>query len=286
MPIAWRSSTSIQIGETVIVERVTRSHVAWLTSLDGLSTPAAILESLTIPESEAGRLIRALLAACALDDAATIPDALRWTPQPTRDVAAARHGAAVHTYRDPDIAGRVTQAREDSRVHIVGRGPIADEVRGAMDAAGVGEDEEGLVILTEGPHPDVPLSLGQQALDRPHLPVGVYGAQAVVGPLVVPGVTSCLRCAHLHRRDADPAWPVVAVQWAQAITALAVPPRDPLLTRLAAAHAALLARAWIDTPEQRDTWAEHALRIVLPAGQAHRETRPPHPLCGCLWPPT
>ena len=34
----------------------------------------------------------------------------------------------------------------------------------------------------------------------------------LVGPLVIPGVTSCLGCADLHRRDRDAAWPAVAAQ--------------------------------------------------------------------------
>ena len=36
--------------------------------------------------------------------------------------------------------------------------------------------------------------------------------QGLVGPLVVPGVTSCLTCADLHRADRDSAWPAVAMQ--------------------------------------------------------------------------
>ena len=32
------------------------------------------------------------------------------------------------------------------------------------------------------------------------------------GPLVLPGRTSCLRCADLTRRDADPQWPMVLAQ--------------------------------------------------------------------------
>ena len=38
------------------------------------------------------------------------------------------------------------------------------------------------------------------------------GDAAWVGPLVVPGRTSCLRCADLSRRDADPHWPLVLAQ--------------------------------------------------------------------------
>ena len=39
----------------------------------------------------------------------------------------------------------------------------------------------------------------------PHLPVRVRDGAGLVGPLVMPGVTSCLRCADLHRSDRDAA---------------------------------------------------------------------------------
>ena len=40
----------------------------------------------------------------------------------------------------------------------------------------------------------------------------VRDGTGLVGPLVIPGVTSCLRCADLHRSDRDSAWPAVAAQ--------------------------------------------------------------------------
>ena len=40
----------------------------------------------------------------------------------------------------------------------------------------------------------------------------VRDGTGLVGPLVIPGVTSCLECADLHRRDRDAAWPAVAAQ--------------------------------------------------------------------------
>jgi bacteriocin biosynthesis cyclodehydratase domain-containing protein len=46
----------------------------------------------------------------------------------------------------------------------------------------------------------------------PHLSVRMRDGVGIVGPLVVPGRTSCLRCADLHRCDLDEHWPKVAVQ--------------------------------------------------------------------------
>ena len=46
----------------------------------------------------------------------------------------------------------------------------------------------------------------------PHLPVRVRDGIGLVGPLVMPGMTSCLGCADLHRSDRDAAWPAIAAQ--------------------------------------------------------------------------
>lgn len=286
VPILWRSQTSVQLGADVIVDRVDRSLVAWMTSIDGLQSPQVIEESLTIPEHEAGRLVRALIAAGALDDAARIPDHLRWATVADRDAAAARFGAVRDTHRDLDTAFDITERRARAVVAVEGDGPLADAVREATSSAGlsVGDADPDLRILADAPHPDVPALLDARALDRPHLHVGAFGARAVVGPLVIPGRTSCLRCAHLHRRDADPAWPLVAVQWAQAIGSLRIRPADPLLLRLAADQAALLVRRHIDAPGEPGAWSGYALDLRLPDVEVERRERPPHPMCGCLWP--
>ncbi len=110
--------------------------------------------------------------------------------------------------------------RDRCRVAILGDGPLADEARAAIEAAGlpVGDaDDATVTVLADGLHPDVPARFDHACLDRPHLPLATLGERAVAGPIVVPGRTGCLRCAHLHRRDGDPAWPLLSVQWSQAL---------------------------------------------------------------------
>lgn len=46
----------------------------------------------------------------------------------------------------------------------------------------------------------------------PHLPVRVRDRSGFVGPLVIPGVTSCLSCVDRHRTDQDAAWPALSAQ--------------------------------------------------------------------------
>ena len=45
-------------------------------------------------------------------------------------------------------------------------------------------------------------------------PCGTRDGTGIVGPLVVPGLTSCLRCADLQRCDRDECWPQLAAQLA------------------------------------------------------------------------
>lgn len=69
-----------------------------------------------------------------------------------------------------------------------------------------------LVVLTDYLVADPRVVRDLHDAGVPHLPVRVRDGTGLVGPLVVPGVTSCLRCADLHRSDRDAAWPAVAAQ--------------------------------------------------------------------------
>jgi hypothetical protein len=97
--------------------------------------------------------------------------------------------------------------------------------RGVAAAAAVARATatRGLAALRRRERPDL-LILAADRLDRiapdegddaerwrrPLLVTGVRETTGVVGPLVLPGLTGCLRCQHLHRCDRDPAWPRLA----------------------------------------------------------------------------
>ena len=111
----------------------------------------------------------------------------------------------------------------------------------------------------------------------PHLVAAVRGQTGVVGPLVVPGATSCLRCADLHRSDADPRWPRLAAQ----LTATDPPASGATVTcLLTAATAALQVLAYLDgtgSPGTLDATIE-----LRPPEHAPRLRRwPAHPACRC-----
>lgn len=285
IPILWRTSTSVQLGDRLVIPSVSRALVAWMTSLDGTSSTRTIIESLTIPETEARRLVRAMLAAGALDDAARIPASVRWAPAAERPSAAGRFAATVAAYQDAHVAHSADAHRGRMRIGVLGESPLATRVRSCLGDAGLlrGDGRPDLTVLADSHHPDVPADFDHPAMTRPHMYVATHAERAVIGPLVVPGRTGCLRCRHLHRRDADPAWPVVAVQWAHALANLTSLPTDPLLAGMAAHWAALLVRAWVDLPDEPALWGGWCLDISLPLGDPQPRECPPHPLCGCRW---
>jgi hypothetical protein len=138
-----------------------------------------------------------------------------------------------------------------------------------------------LVVLARAWAASDPLAAAVHRSGVPHLVAAVRGGTGVVGPLVVPGVTSCLRCADLHRRDADPRWPRLAAQ----LTATDPPPSGATVTcLLTAVTAALQVLAFLD---------RSGAPVTLGATV---ELRPPdlvprirrwgvHPACGCGAPP-
>jgi bacteriocin biosynthesis cyclodehydratase domain-containing protein len=124
---------------------------------------------------------------------------------------------------------------------------------------------------------------GAARSDTPLLHVRVRETAGIVGPLVVPGTTSCLRCQQFHRAERDPAWPRVAAQLAAGPPGTA--PCDGVLATATAALAALHALAWLDGGVERlPSSADASLEVTLPEGRVRRRPWPPHPSCGCRWP--
>ena len=74
-----------------------------------------------------------------------------------------------------------------------------------------------LVVLADALATDPRLLRDLHTARVPHLPVRVRDGTGFVGPLVIPGVTSCLSCVDRYRTDRDPAWPAVAVQLREVI---------------------------------------------------------------------
>lgn len=113
----------------------------------------------------------------------------------------------------------------------------------------------------------------------PHLLAEVRETTGVVGPLVLPGRSACLRCLDLTRTDLDPDWPALAAQ-------LAVPSRarvacDGPLALMVAAQAALQVLALVDGTVDPAA-VGGTLELALPDWRWRRRTWPVHPDCGCV----
>jgi bacteriocin biosynthesis cyclodehydratase domain-containing protein len=116
------------------------------------------------------------------------------------------------------------------------------------------------------------LSYGRRRL--PHLAVSVRDGTVVLGPLVRPGVTPCLNCLDLHRRDRDPGWPAVAEQISRGD-----PDAVEATTALAgAAYAAAEVLAHVDGALPGTLGA--TVEITTP-GRPVRRQWTQHPECGC-----
>jgi hypothetical protein len=136
-----------------------------------------------------------------------------------------------------------------------------------------------LVLSTDGYPIDPHLRVDLQVQPHPLLVSGVWSSRGVIGPLVVPGRTSCLHCADLHRSDRDPAWPVLSAQLAGS-TRTPVPSEVAVCT-LTAAITAIQALAFLDG--ERPATADGTLEITLPDWKVRRRHWSRHGDCGCAW---
>jgi bacteriocin biosynthesis cyclodehydratase domain-containing protein len=135
-----------------------------------------------------------------------------------------------------------------------------------------------LVVLTDALLPEPALLSALLAARTAHLPVRLRDGAGVVGPLVLPGRTACLRCLELHRRAREPAWPVVAAQL------VGRPGRgDPACALATAALGAAQALAALDglAGDGAPPLLDATLEIEPMAGTLLRRHWPAHPDCGC-----
>ncbi len=111
----------------------------------------------------------------------------------------------------------------------------------------------------------------------PHLLAEVRDTVGVVGPLVLPGRSACLRCLDHARTDRDPDWPGLAVQLAER-PAVAC---DAVLAAAVSAQAALQVLALLDGILPATVGG--SLELALPDWRWRRRTWSPHPDCDCRW---
>ena len=139
-----------------------------------------------------------------------------------------------------------------------------------------------LVVLASG-RDDVRDRARRLVLDgTAHLLVEVREATGVVGPLVLPGRSPCLRCLDLTRSDLDPAWPTLAQQLPAAGEGDVG--CDGPLALAVVAQAVMQALAVVDGTSVPATLGG-TLEMALPDWRWRRRSWPLHPACGCAAPP-
>jgi bacteriocin biosynthesis cyclodehydratase domain-containing protein len=191
--------------------------------------------------------------------------------------------------------GLSKRSRRSPSIQVHGRGPLSDLLAEALRCSGClircssqphatpTSERTDLVVLSDYLVVD-PHMLRDLHNERvPHLPVRVRDGVGLVGPLVVPGVTSCLGCADLHRRDRDAAWPAVAAQLRDSVGAA---DRATVMATAALALSQLNrvigAVRGTETPGPRPPAALGAtLEFDLDAGSIVARHWPRHPLCPC-----
>ena len=183
--------------------------------------------------------------------------------------------AGVVTAGDAIVGG--LSAADEGRPRAVA---AADAVRRASpltDLRPLTDEAADLVVLTRPWAASDPLVAAGLDPGVPHLVATVRGDVGVVGPLVVPGATGCLRCADLHRRDADPAWPRLAAQ----LTSTEPPPSGATVTCLVTvATAALQVLAYVDGSAAPATLGA-TVELRPPDLRPRLRSWPPHPACAC-----
>ena len=211
---------------------------------------------------------RAVVLEFADPACARILDLLDGTRTETRVLReAANHGIAAE-----DATAVLTVLRRAGYVvdaHALRAGRLTDTTRRRL-----APQLTALALRNAGTGAGVGASAAIHRRQAAHLAVSVRDGTVVLGPLVRPGLTPCLNCLDLHRRDRDPGWPAVAEQIGrggadavEATTALA-----------GAAYAAAEVLAHVDGALPRTLGA--TVEITTP-GQPIRRQWTQHPECGC-----
>ncbi|WP_312878459.1 TOMM precursor leader peptide-binding protein [Lentzea indica] len=164
---------------------------------------------------------------------------------------------------------------------VLGAGHLALSITSLLAESGVRlEHHADLTVLAATLVPDPNLVNALMASRTPHLAVRVREGVGIVGPLVLPGRTSCLNCADLHRADHDPAWPAIAAQLAGKPAST-----DVLFATGTAALAVAQILESLIYVRGRDLAPPPVLNATveldLAAGVAERRSWYPHPDCQC-----
>lgn len=311
-PLLWVSSDSVCFGDGVIVTDVRADHIAWLRGADGTRTSEEFIHArpqLKQGDDDVGvRFLRAAMAAGVIDDAAFTNHHWRWGNDHERRECSRLHSLIREQWAAADLSPADTNdavahaidLRMSTAVAVDPCEPLLSMITTALTNVGIRvvnrHEPHALVLgITRG-HPALfgepdysPLmGHGDPHTHVPYLHVGMSARTGHVGPLVVPGSTACLRCAHLHERDRDHTWPLRSVQWTEharrSRASLQPPlPIDPLVELHVVGLITHMVRMWVDDGaiDTTEHWADVVYRTDGLSPHLARVTS--HPQCGCDW---
>jgi hypothetical protein len=299
----WRDRDTLQIGvdprRAVAVSGMSRAAEV-VRLLDGSRSREQVLDEAGrrgVPAADADRVLTVLAAAGALID---FPAAgLRsMSPELRRQLEPVLAVASL-AGEDGDGGMTLLARRAATTVELRGSGPVVPMLADLLTRSGlavrIAEDDppsaairKGTAGAPTGRTADLTVLVGYRSVGVPaellrpgraHLAVSAGEAIGVVGPLVRPGISACLRCLDLARAGYDPAWPLILAQ----LTTRAPEPAacDPVLATAVAAQAAGQAVAFADRAPLADATVNGTLELALPAWQWRRRSWTPHPACIC-----
>ena len=294
----WRDRDTVQIGidprRAVAISGMSQASEV-IRLLDG----SRERDQLVIEARERGvqpavteRIITLLAAAGVLVDFSS--DVLRSLPPELTQQLMPVLAAASVAGQDGDGGARLIARRSSTTMLVCGSGPIVAIVADLLTRSGLAIQSRPKAPVEQlaGPQPtdppDLVVLVGHQSpvetaeLSRvrlPHLAVYADEAIGVVGPLVQPGLTACLRCIDLAKAERDPAWPLILAQ----LAGRSAEPRacDAVLATTVAAQAAAQALAFADQSPLAQATANGTLELVCPTWQWRRRSWLPHPACSC-----
>jgi bacteriocin biosynthesis cyclodehydratase domain-containing protein len=288
----WRDRDTVQVGvdpRRAIAISGMRGAAEIIQLLDGSRSREQVVAVATergVPAALTERVIMLLATGDAIIDFPA--DTLRSMPGELRRELAPVLAVAALSGGDGDGGVRMLGRRAMTAVGVCGSGPIADLTTDLLTRSGLSArassperlsdgNASDLMVLVGYPPPDCLAELVRMRV--PHLAVCVSEAIGVVGPLVQPGVTACLRCLDFARAERDAAWPLILAQLP--VSRMDLTSDDALLATAVAAQAAGQAVAFADRSGVADATRNGTLELALPDWQWRRRTWPPHPACSC-----
>lgn len=287
----WRDKDTVQIGidprRAVAISGMSEAAEV-VRLLDGSRDRDQVIAEAGrcgVPAAVTERIIRLLAASGAIVDFPS--EILRSTEPELRQQLMPVLTTASLSALDGDGGASLLARRSACTVQVRGCGPVAPLVADLLTCSGLAAAGPASAPRRACP-PDLLVIVGRPSVDeatellssrQAYLAVCADEAIGVVGPLVRPGITTCLRCIHLAKAQRDPAWPLILAQ----LAGRSANPSgcDAVLAASVAAQAAAQVLAFADRSQPPPATVNATLELVLPSWQWRRRSWLPHPACIC-----